>query len=189
MTNQAGGPSLELRRTIVGQPDSLGRQRSHFLTISADVTQDLLVGGYRSVPSVVLPYQLLITVSVTGELAISELSTSPTQPGNSSPTNLDRSDLSESPLEAWRKVPGSVFHPAQSSKSESQLSRYPIRQSLIQIIKDAYTLLISSEPALVRAVYQSPNENAKRLNEMLLNHVQNWTAEERYRRLRDEDCQ
>lgn len=45
----------------------------------------------------------------------------------------------------------------------------------------AYTLLISSVPALLRAWRQSPNETARRLNRHLHNEVVAWCLE--YQRL------
>lgn len=118
MPSEAGGPSLELRRTITAPPDSLGRQRSHFLKVSADITQDPLTGSSRSVPSVALPYQLLITVSATGELTISELSTSQQKHGSELLMNHYPEDSSESQFQQQNK-------PLESRDSASQILPYP----------------------------------------------------------------
>lgn len=121
MPKEAGGPSLcgmELRRTITAPKDSLGRQRSHFLKVSADIIQDPLTGLSRSVPSVALPYQLLITVSATGELTINELSTSQQKHGFGLPMNHYPEDSLESQFQQQNK-------PLDNPGSASQIPLYP----------------------------------------------------------------
>lgn len=127
--SEAGGPSLVLRRTIQGRQDGLGQQRSHFLSISADVTMDPLTGKSQSVPSVALPYQLLITVSATGELTISELSTSPGQLGNLLHHAIEASVSSKSPsapeMEQGHWSPAEEMRQSEKEQAQVLSSRTP----------------------------------------------------------------
>jgi len=42
------------------------------------------------------------------------------------------------------------------------------------MLAEAYTLLCSAEPALIRAVRDAPNPDALRLNQLLLDKVREW---------------
>jgi hypothetical protein len=75
--------SLELRRTIEGPKDSLGRPTSLSLELSVVVTPELYTDSWMSAEIGAAPsYQWLITVSAIGELEIKELSTSAGKPGD-----------------------------------------------------------------------------------------------------------
>jgi hypothetical protein len=90
-----GIPLMELHRIIEGQRDGLGKRQLHSLDLSVDVTRVRLMDLSPSAQIIALPYQLSITVSVTGELGISELWTSRGKPGNSSPMRHDLEASSE----------------------------------------------------------------------------------------------
>lgn len=88
-------PLMELHRIIEGQQDGSDKQQLHSLDLSVDVTRVRLMDLSPSAQIIALPYQLLITVSVIGELGISELWTSRGKPGSSSQIRHDPEVLSE----------------------------------------------------------------------------------------------
>ena len=120
MSSDTPSKSLELRRTIAGQRDSLGRQQSHSLELSADVTTVTFTGTSKSAPNDVLPYQLLITVTATGELVINELSTFRGRLGLLSQINQEVEDSSESQSDLFMRwmTAHEILHDQQSSPSE-----------------------------------------------------------------------
>jgi hypothetical protein len=85
-------------RTILALPvGAVANQRQRYLSLLVDVTTEQLMDSSRSVQLTdALPLELLITVSAIGELSISELSTSPTQLGDSSPMSPSPQDSSKS---------------------------------------------------------------------------------------------
>lgn len=70
------GKSMEWRAIIAAPEGSQAKRLSHCLELSADVTLAERILQSQYAPIAALPYQLLITVTATGELQISELLTS-----------------------------------------------------------------------------------------------------------------
>lgn len=79
--DQQRGKSMAWQATIAVPQDLLDKRQQHYQVLSVDATLEKFSSGFKSVPTAALPYQLLITVSATGELEIRELSTSHQQLG------------------------------------------------------------------------------------------------------------
>ena len=75
--------------------------------------------------------------------------------------------------EEWRPGPLSDF--IEEAMGDSLAIEAEAETVDAAVLRLAYTLLCSVEPALIRAVKQSPNETAERLNQSLLDGVRGWT--------------